>query len=91
MNDTGKLIPGQALIYEKDDHGTVYARYRDPPYNSIPRWEVGTSSGISQPEKRRLSYRDWDKLIRLAEKDETFARQLDKTLLLYYMLKDNYE
>lgn len=87
----GDLVPGQALIYEKDDYGTVYARYRDPPYNTQPRWQVGSCSPVSDPEKRRLSYRDWDNLVRLAEKDETFARQLDRTLLLYYTLKDSYE
>jgi hypothetical protein len=35
-----KLIPDQALIYERAD-GVVYARYRDPPHNTIPRWIVG--------------------------------------------------
>lgn len=35
-----KLIPGQSLIYERAN-GVVYARYRDPPHNSIPRWVVG--------------------------------------------------
>ena len=35
-----KLIPGESLIYERAN-GVVYARYRDPPHNSIPRWVVG--------------------------------------------------
>jgi len=39
-----ELIPNQALIYESV-YGVVYARYRDPPYNEIPRWVVG-----GQPE-----------------------------------------
>lgn len=34
------LIPGQSLIYERVD-GVVYARYRDPPHNTVPRWIVG--------------------------------------------------
>jgi hypothetical protein len=36
----GSLIPGAALIYERSD-GVVYARYRDAPYNQIPRWIIG--------------------------------------------------
>jgi hypothetical protein len=36
----GSLIPGAALIYERVD-GVVYARYRDAPYNQIPRWIIG--------------------------------------------------
>lgn len=35
-----KLIPGEALIYERAN-GVVYARYRDPPHNTLPRWVVG--------------------------------------------------
>jgi len=35
-----KLIPEQALIYE-NANGVLYARYRDPPHNKIPRWVVG--------------------------------------------------
>lgn len=90
MSDS-KLIPDQAIIYERDDHGTVYARYRDPPYNTQPRWRVGTCSTVSDPSTRRMSYRDWDDMRRLADQNETFARQLDRTLLLYYTLKDDYE
>jgi hypothetical protein len=35
-----KLIPGEALIYERAA-GIVYARYRDPPHNTKPRWIIG--------------------------------------------------
>ena len=35
------LIHGEALIYERGMNGIIYARYRDPPHNSIPRWIVG--------------------------------------------------
>ena len=32
-----KLIPGQALIYTRAN-GVIYANYRDPPHNKIPKW-----------------------------------------------------
>jgi len=35
------LVPGEALIYERGMNGIIYARYRDPPHNSLPRWIVG--------------------------------------------------
>ena len=35
-----ELIPGEALIYERAN-GIVYARYRDPPHNTKPRWIIG--------------------------------------------------
>ena len=35
-----KLLPGEALIYERAA-GIVYARYRDAQHNKIPRWIVG--------------------------------------------------
>ena len=35
-----ELIPGEALIYERANN-IVYARYRDPPHNTKPRWIIG--------------------------------------------------
>ena len=31
------LLKGEPLIYERAN-GVVYARYRDPPHNKIPKW-----------------------------------------------------
>jgi len=52
-----KLIPGEALIYERAA-GIVYARYRDPPHNLKPRWIVGgdpegfiPGTGMPRPEE----------------------------------------
>ena len=36
----GSLLPNEALIYERAN-GVVFARYRDPPHNKIPRWIIG--------------------------------------------------
>lgn len=48
-----RLIPNQALIYERVD-GVVFARYRDPPHNKIPRWIIGGDpDGLD-----RLKWRD---------------------------------
>ena len=45
-----KLIPGEALIYERADD-VLYARYRDPPHNRIPRWIVGgDADGVSRAQ-----------------------------------------
>ena len=35
-----EIIPGEALIYEHAN-GVTYARYRDPPHNTKPRWVIG--------------------------------------------------
>ena len=75
-----KLIPGAALIYERDGK-TVYARYRDPPYNKIPRWSIGE-------ETLSLTYDDWRRISKLAEQHPILRKQLDKTLNLFYILKD---
>lgn len=80
-----KLIPGEALIYERDDKGTVYARYRDPPNNTIPRWVIG---GL-EPSYSRLGFSDISEMQRLAKTNETFAKELDKLLNLYYLLKES--
>jgi hypothetical protein len=80
-----KLIPGEALIYERDDKGTVYARYRDPPHNTIPRWVIGSPA----PSYSRLGFSDISEIQRLAKTNLTFAKELDKLLNLYYILKES--
>ena len=41
------LLPGEALIYERAD-GVTYAKYRDPPHNTKPRWIVGGAPAALQ-------------------------------------------
>lgn len=80
-----KLIPGEALIYERDDKGTVYARYRDPPHNTIPRWVIG-----GPPAKHTLlGLSDLSEIDRIAKTNPTFKKELDKLLNLYYILKES--
>lgn len=80
----GRLIPGEALIYERDDHGVVYARYRDPPHNTIPRWIIG---GPAESD-RHLGISDLVKIREIANTNAMFKRELDKFLNLYYLLRD---
>ena len=80
----GKLIPGQALIYERAD-GIVYARYRDPPFNKLPRWIVG---GV--PEKGLFhNQQELEKLLEVAERVPTLQKALDKVALIWYTIKDD--
>lgn len=86
---TGKLIPGEALIYERAN-GVVYARYRDPPHNKIPRWVVGGDPGAVEAELQSnwLNWNEWQQLCVLAEKSVTLKKQLDKLIQTYYIIKD---
>ncbi len=81
----GRLIPGEALIYERDDHGVIYARYRDPPHNTKPRWVVG---GPADSAAARLGVSDLKHFNELAQTNPMFAKELDKLLNLYYLLKE---
>lgn len=80
-----KLIPGEALIYERDDKGTVYARYRDPPHNTIPRWVIGGPAAAHA----LLGFSDLKEIQHLANTNPTFKKELDKLLNLYYILKES--
>lgn len=80
MNE--KLIPGEALIYERDSRGVVYARYRDPPHNTKPRWVIGG------PPPARLGFSDLSRIEELANSNPTFAKELDRFLNMYYLLKE---
>jgi len=83
-----KLLPGEPLIYERAD-GVVYARYRDPPHDTIPRWIVGGDpAGVARAQGSLLEYGSWVDLCKLAEQYPTLKKQLDKTVQLYYIIKD---
>lgn len=84
-----KLIPGAALIYERAD-GVVYARYRDPPYNSQERWVIGGDpGGVARAQGKLLDYGEWNNLCDMCEKYPTLKKQMDKLVTTYYMLKDD--
>lgn len=81
-----KIIPGEPLIYERSD-GVVYARYRDIP--TIPRWIIGGDpGGVARAQGRLLHWGEWEQLCDLAEENPTLKKQLNKTVELYYLIKD---
>ena len=85
----GKLVPGAALIYERAD-GVVYARYRDPPHNTIPRWVIGGDpTAVAHAQGDLLTYSEWQELCNLAEEYPTIKKLLDKVVVAYYTVKDN--
>jgi len=85
----GNLIPNEALIYERAD-GVVYARYRDPPHNTIPRWIIGGDpAGVARAQGDMLNYSDWQDLCRLSEEYPTIKKLLDQVVTMYYTVKDN--
>ena len=88
MQSKNKLIPGQSIIYERAD-GVVYARYRDPPHNTIPRWIIGGDpAGVARAQGDLLSYSDWQDLCRLAKEHPTLEKMLDQLVTMYYVVKD---
>jgi len=85
----GNLIPGEALIYERVD-GVLYARYRDPPHNTLPRWIIGGDpDAVSRAQGNLFSYSEWEDMMRLAEKNYTLKTQIQKLLDIYYIVKDD--
>lgn len=83
-----KMIPGEPLIYERAD-GVVYARYRDPPYNTLPRWIVGGDpAGVARAQGDLLNYSDWQDLCRLSKENPMLEKLMNKLVITYYMIKD---
>ena len=83
------MIPGEALIYERAD-GVVYARYRDPPHNTIPRWIIGGDpAGVARAQGDILNYSEWQDLCRLSEEYPTIKKLLDQLVTIYYTVKDD--
>jgi hypothetical protein len=85
-----KMIPGEALIYERAD-GVVYARYRDAPHNKMPRWIIGGDpAGVARAQGDLLSYAEWQELCELSETYPTLKKLLDQLVTTYYTVKDTH-
>ena len=83
----GKLLPGEALIYERSD-GVVYAHYRDKP--EIPRWIIGGDPGaVARAQGKLLDYGEWQNMCQLATQNTTLKKLMDKLVTTYFMVKDN--
>jgi len=83
----GKMIPGEALIYERAD-GVVYARYRDKP--DIERWIIGgDSAGVSRAQGTLFGYDEWRDMQLTADFNPALKKQLDRLLVMYYTVKDS--
>tara|TARA_Y100001958_G_C21224941_1_gene550352 strand:+ start:1851 stop:2138 length:288 start_codon:yes stop_codon:yes gene_type:complete len=84
-----KLIEGEALIYTRAN-GVIYANYRDPPHNRIPKWIVGGDPGaVARAQGELLDYSEWQNLCELSQTNTTLKRLLDKLVTTYYMVKEN--
>ena len=86
--DLVELI-GESLIYEQANSVT-YARFRDEPKKSLyaGRWIIGGSAEEIAIAQGYLSYDSWKELFSLADKNLTLRKQLDKTLDIYYLIKN---
>ena len=83
----GTLIPNQPLIYERAD-GVLYARYRDPPHNKIPRWIVGGDpKAVSRAKGELLDHHEWEELQMMAKKNKTLGKLLSKLLITWDLVK----
>jgi len=87
----GKLVPKQALIYERAN-GVVFARYRDPPYNKRPRWIVGGDpDAVSRETGDLFTHAEWRHMLSVAKTNKALKIQLDRLLIMYYTIKDEEE
>lgn len=84
----GNLIPNQALIYERAN-GVVFARYRDPPHNKIPRWVIGGEPEATARALGIVSYDEWKNVMQIAESNANIKKQLDRLMIMYYTVKDD--
>ena len=83
----GKLLPGEALIYERAN-GVVYARYRDKP--EIERWVIGGDpAGVARAQGDLLDYGEWQELCELSQTNTTLKKLMDKLVTTYYIVKDD--
>ena len=83
----GKLLPGEALIYERSD-GVVYAHYRDKP--NIERWIIGGDpAGVARAQGDLLNYAEWQEMCELSLEYPTLRKLLDTLVTTYYTVKEH--
>jgi len=88
LQSKDKMIPGEALIYERAN-GVVYARYRDAPHNKKPRWIIGGDpASVARANGDLLSYAEWQEMVELSLKYPTLKKLLDQVVTTYYTVKD---
>lgn len=86
MSQSPKLIPNEALIYERVN-GVVYARYANR--SDIPRWIIGGDPGaVARAQGKLLDYGEWNNLCEVAETNIALKKQMDKLVTMYYIIKD---
>jgi hypothetical protein len=75
----GSLKPGKSVVYERDDNGTVWARY----HSETKRWIVG------EPAENNsiYDYREWRDLVKTAQQNSTLRHLLEKTINTYRLMK----
>ena len=84
------LIPGQALIYTRAN-GVIYANYRDPPHNSIPKWVIGGEPEAVAEAMGIVSYDKWKLIMLASEKHPVIKKQIERLLVLFDVIKDDIE
>ena len=91
--DSTKMFQGEPLIYERVDE-VVYAKYRDPPHNKIPRWIIGgDKDGIDRATAKEqgnlFTYSDWQDINEMAKTHKTLSVYLKKVLDIYLLSKES--
>ena len=86
----GSLLPNEALIYERAN-GIVFARYRDPPHNNIPRWIVGGEAKAIKKHNGQMDFEEYLDMIDCAKTNYTLKKQLDKALVIWYTIRNETE
>ena len=87
MKPVPKLLPGEALIYERSD-GVVYAHYRD--HQDIKRWIVGGDpAGVARAQGDLICYAEWQELCELSLTYPTLRKLLDTLVTTYYTVKEH--
>ena len=76
------------MIYTRAN-GVIYANYRDPPHNKIPKWVVGGDpAAVARAQGELLDYSEWQNLCELSQTNTTLKRLLDKLVTTYYIVKE---
>ena len=75
----GNLKPGKSIDYERDNNGTVWARY----HGETKRWIAGGPAESNSI----YDYREWQGMLAAAEQNPTLHSLLEKTINTYRLMR----
>lgn len=85
---TSRLKPGATYIYENAD-GVIYAREFGASHSE--RFEIGRTYARNELDVKLEQQKLWEDILRHAKTNPSLQKAVDNVILVYKLIKEDYE